>query len=174
MEYPARLSCSLLFVVFFTLPAAAQTVAPWRYIGSWQTYRYAIDNSQLSCQAIQCSLGVCGMDKYFLLFTTPKIKYTVPMFNYGRMVEWATQVKLIIGHKTFILENLKTKPNKFLEPLYRRDVNGIVKALLALEKAGPGAKFYVIDTHGYKRQFAARGTREVLREFKRSCKTPLP
>jgi len=174
VKFASRLFLGLFLAFSIQSPLIAQ-IALGKYLGSWQIMRLPLHNTQNSCQAIQCSRGICGgLDKYFLLVTTPKLKYTVPEFNYGRMVEWATQVKLVIGKKTFILENREKKPGKFLSPLNGRDLVAINRSFLALEKAQPSAKFYVIDTNGYKRPFSVRGTHRVLKEFNRLCSTPLP
>jgi len=174
MKFVSRLFLGVFLAFSIQSPLIAQ-VQVVKNIDSWHLIRRLFHDRENSCQAIQCSRSVCGgLDKYFLLVTAPKLKYTVPEFNYGRMVEWATQVKLVIGKKTFILENRTKKPDSFLSPLNGRDLTAINRSLLALEKAQPSAKFYVIDTNGYKRPFAVRGTYRVLKEFNRTCSTPLP
>ena len=164
-----------VLVAALTSPPAVAQISQGVFIESWQTIRRALrDTRENSCQAIQCLIENCGNDRAFLLFATSSNDYIVPSFNNGTRVPPGAKVALTIGGNDYTLVNGRKRPDKFLVPLNRRDLDGILRDLRRVEAAGGARKFRVIDSRGRKNVFSARGTLGVFKEFNRSCGTPIP
>ncbi len=169
---PTFIMAALAVVLMLASPNPVRAqMSAGKFIGSWQTIRQVMDDGSYSCQAIQCRGGACGQNKYFILLANPKNKYVIPTYNNYFATPPGTKAKLVIGKKSFGYINRAKKPSKALMPVDWPALVGVMRAMVALEKANPAGKFRVISPKGQSLDFSVRGVGRVLTEFNRVCKS---
>jgi len=164
----------VLLTLFGLASGANAATSVERQFSDWHLVRQTFTNGALSCQALQCSDGICGGTKYFLLVASKTYKYIFPEFNHGSRFAKGAKVSLSIGGRSFTLVNRVKDNFNFFDATSVKQIHAINKALITLAKSGGSRKFHVTDASGYKSTFSARDVDKAFGWISKHCGNPEP